>query len=122
MCSLPWDGSGTDPCVLSKEVLVQRMSFTHPEQLATPTYKIQEKKIKLDALVEPSQVSLVGLVDLNQSVGSSLIFLCKALVGESSLLQQLSDLVEEWSTRFYMVGSTLNSRIKLITFFILTGS
>ena len=52
------------------------MSFTHPEQskqLATPTYKIQEKKSKSDALVEPSQVTVVGLIDLNLSVASSAI-------------------------------------------------
>ena len=50
----------------------QCTSFTHPEhskQIATPTYKMQEKeKSKSDALVAPSQVTVVGLVDLNQSV------------------------------------------------------
>ena len=98
------------------------MFFTHPEQLATPTYRIQEKKSKLDALVEPSQVTVVGLVDIDQSVTSSVILPSKAWVGQSSLLQELSDLKEEWSTRFYMVGSTLNCRIKLITFCIYTTS
>ena len=48
------------------------MSFIHPaqhKQVATPTYRIQkEKKSKSDTLVGPSQVTVVGLVDFNQSV------------------------------------------------------
>ena len=82
----------------------------------------QEKKSKSDALVEPSQVTVVGLVDLNQSVASSVILPSEAWVGESSLLEELSDLKEEWSTRLYMVGSILNCRIKLIPFFIYIAS
>ena len=57
--------------------------------------------------MKPSQVTVVGLEDLNQSVATSVILPSKASVGESSLLQELSDLKEEWSTRFAWLQALL---------------
>ena len=69
-------GSGSDPCVQGKDNCAACLLLT-PEQwkqLATFTYKLRmEKKSpgKQDVLIDPSQVSVVGPVDLNQSTASA---------------------------------------------------
>ena len=66
-------GSGTDPCVQGKDDCAACLLLTPDQrkQLATPTYKLRKEKKssgKPDVLIDPSQVSVVGPLDLNQSV------------------------------------------------------
>ena len=69
-------GSVSDTCVLGQDDCAACLLLTpeQKKQLATPTYKLcKEKKssVKFDVLIDPSQVSVVGPVDLNQSVNSA---------------------------------------------------
>ena len=69
-------GSGSNPCVLGQDDCAACLVLTpeQQKQLAAPTYKLcKERKssVKLDVLIDPSQVSVLGPVDLNQSVASA---------------------------------------------------
>ena len=67
--------------------------------MATPTYKLRKEKKtcgKADVLIDPSQVSVVGPMDLNQSVASVVSSLSN--VSDSFVKKELSDLKDEWST------------------------
>ena len=86
-------GSGSDPCVQGKDDYAACLLLT-PEQrkqLAMPTYKLRKEKI------DPSQVSVVGPVDLNQSTASAA---STNISLDDSFKKELSDLKDEWSTRF----------------------
>ena len=94
-------GSGSDPCVQGKDDCAACLMLT-PEQrkqLATPTYKLRKEKksSKSDVLIDPSQVSVVGSVDLNQSVASVASSPSNVSV-EDSFKKEISDLKDEWST------------------------
>ena len=75
------------------------------KQLATPTYKLRKER-KLN-LIDPSQVSVVGPVDLNQSVASVASSPSNVSVDDSSVKKELSDLKDEWSTRFACIEALL---------------
>ena len=89
-CALCHDKeTGSNPCVLGQDDCAACLPLT-PEQrkqLATPTYKIRKEKksSKSDVLTDPSQVSMVGPVDLNQFVASAV-----------SSPSNVSDLKDEW--------------------------
>ena len=96
-------GSGSDPCVQGKDDCTACLMLTPKQrkQLATPTYKLRKEKksSKSDVLIDPSQVSVIGLVDLNQSVASVASSPSNVSV-EDSFKKEISDLKDEWSTRF----------------------
>ena len=97
-------GAGSDPCVQGKEDCAACLLLTpeQQKQLATPTYKLcKEKKssTKQEVLVDPSSVSVVGPVDLNQSTASATSSTNISLE-DSSLKKELTELKDEWSTRF----------------------
>ena len=72
------------------------------KQLATPIYKLRKEKkssTKQEVLVDPSSVNVVGLVDLNQSTASATSSTNISL-DDSSFKKELTDLKDEWSTRF----------------------
>ena len=58
----------------------------------------EKKSVKSDILIDPSQVSVVGPVDLNQSVASAVSSPSNVSVDDSSVKKELSDLKDEWST------------------------
>ena len=96
-------GSGSDPCVQGKDDCAACLLLTPDQrkQLATPTYKLRKEKkssVKQDVLIDPSQVSVVGPVDLNQSNASAVS--TNVSLDDSSFKKELSDLKDEWSTRF----------------------
>ena len=100
-------GARSDLCVQGKDDFAACLLLT-PEQrkqLATPTYKLQKemKSSKSDVLIDLSQVSVVGPVDLNQSVASS----PSNVSLEDSFKKELSDLKDEWSTRFARIEALL---------------
>ena len=96
-------GAGSDPCVQGKDDCAACLLLTPDQrkQLGTPTYKLckEKKSSKSDVLIDPSQVSVVGPVDLNQSVASAVSSPSNVSL-EDSFKRQLSDLKDEWSTRF----------------------
>ena len=101
-------GAGSDPCVQGKEDCAACLLLT-PEQLkqlATPTDKLRKEKKSSKRLIDPSQVSVVGPVDLNQSVASVASSPSNVLL-EDSLKKELSDLKDEWSTRFARIEALL---------------
>ena len=98
------------PCMQGKDECTACLLLT-PEQrkqLATPTYKLQKEKksSKSEVLIDPSQVSVVGPVDLNQSVASVASSPSNVSV-EDSFKKELSDLKDEWSTRFARIEALL---------------
>ena len=92
-------GAGSDPCVQGKEDCAACLLLT-PEQrkqLATPTYKLRKEKkssTKQEVLVDPSSVSVVGPVDLNQSPASATSSTTIAL-DDSSFKKELTELKDE---------------------------
>ena len=104
-------GAGSDPCVQGKEDSAACLLLT-PEQrkqLATPTYKLRKEKkssTKQEVLVDPSSVSVVGPVDLNQSTASATSSTNISL-DDSSFKKELSELKDEWSTRFACIEALL---------------
>ena len=103
-------GSGSDPCVQGKDDCAACLLLT-PEQrkqLATPAYKLckQKKSSKSDVLIDPSQVSVVGPVNLKQSVASVASSPSNVSV-DDSFKKELSDLKDEWSTRFARIEALL---------------
>ena len=104
-------GAGSDPCVQVKDDCTACLLLT-PEQrkhLATPTYKLRKEKkssVKQDVLIDPSQVSVVGPVDLNQSTASATSSTNVSL-DDSSFKKELIDLKDEWSTRFARIDALL---------------
>ena len=105
-------GTGSDPCVQGKDDCAACLLLT-PEQrkqLAMPTYKPRKEKKssgKTDVLVDPSQVSVVGPVDVNQSVASVASTPSNVSVDDSSVKKELSELKDEWSTRFANIEALL---------------
>ena len=103
-------GSGSDPCVQGKDDCAACLLRT-PEQrkqLATPTYKLHKEKkssVKQDVLIDPSQVNVVGPVDLNQSTASAASV--NVSLDDSCFKKELSDLKDEWSTRFARIEALL---------------
>ena len=98
-------GAGSDPCVQGKDDCAACLLLTPDQrkQLVTPTYKLRKEKKscgKTDVLIDPSQVSVVGPVDLNQSVASVASTPSNVSVDDSSVKKELSELKDEWSTRF----------------------
>ena len=77
-------GSGSDPCVQGKE----------------------KKSSKSDVLIDPSQVSVVGPIDLSQSVASVASSPSNVSV-EDSFKKEISDLKDERSTRFARIEALL---------------
>ena len=77
----------------------------------------KKKKYESDTVVEPSQVTVVGPVDLNQSVTSSVISSSKGLAGESA--RAFRPYLKAVN-KICMVGNNLNCRIKPTAFFVLT--
>ena len=73
-----------------------------------PTYKLRKEKksSKSDVLIDPSQVSVVGPVDLNQSVASVASSPSNVSM-DDSFKKELSDLKDEWSTRFACIEALL---------------
>ena len=79
------------------------------KQLATPTYKLRKEKkssVKQDVLIDLSQVSVVGPMDLNQSTASASSSTNVSL-DDSSFKKELSDLKDGWSTRFARIEALL---------------
>ena len=105
-------GAGSDPCGQGKDDCAACLLLT-PEQrkqLAMPTYKLcKEKKTcgKTDVLIDPSQVSVLGPVDLNQSVASVASTPSNLSVDDSSVKKELSELKDEWSTQFARIEALL---------------
>ena len=104
-------GSGTDPCVQGKDDCAACLLLTpeQQKQLATPTYKLRKEKKssgKPDVFIDPSQVSVVGPVDLNQSVASGTSTPSNMSVDES-FKKELTKLKDEWSTRFARIEALL---------------
>ena len=103
-------GSGSDPCVQGKDNCAACLMLTpeQQKQLATPTYKLRKEKkfSKSDVLIDPSQVSVVGPVDLNQSVASVASSPSNVSV-EDSFKKEIFDLKDEWSTRFAHIEALL---------------
>ena len=101
-------GSGTDPCVLGQDDCSVCLLLTpkQQKQLATPTYKLRKEK-KSSVLIDPSQVSVVGPVDLNQSVASAISTPSNLSIEDPSIKKELSDLKDEWSTRFAHIEALL---------------
>ena len=104
-------GTGSDPCVQGKDGCAACLLLT-PEQwkqLATPTYKLRKEKKSsksTDVLIDPSQVSVVGPVDLNQSVASAVSSPSNVSL-EDSFKREISDLKDEWSTRVARIEALL---------------
>ena len=104
-------GAGSDPCVQGKEDCAACLLLT-PEQrkqLATPIYKLRKEKkssTKQEVLVDPSSVNVVGPVDLNQSIASPTSSTNISL-DDSSFKKELTDLKDEWSTRFARIEALL---------------
>ena len=101
-------GSGSDPCLQGKDDCAACLMLIQRKQLATPTYKLQKEKksSKSDVLIDTSQVSVVGPVDLNQSVASVACLPSNVSV-EDSFKKEISDLKDEWSTRFACIAALL---------------
>ena len=63
--------------------------------------------VKQTFLIDPSQVSVVGPVDLNQSVATVASSPSNVSVDDSSVKKELSELKDEWSTRFACIEALL---------------
>ena len=105
-------GSGTEPCVSAQRNCAVCLLLTPEqwEQLATPTYKpCKEKKssVKSDVLINPSQVGMIGPVELNHSVASAVSTTSNVSVDDSSFKNELPDLKDEWSTCFACIEALL---------------
>ena len=104
-------GAGSDPCVQGKDDCAACLLLT-PEQrkqLATPTYKLRKEKKSsksTDVLIDSSQVSVVGPVDLNQSVASAVSSPSNVSL-KDSFKREISDLKDEWSTHFARIEALM---------------
>ena len=98
-------GSGSDPCVQGKDdcAACLMLSPEQRKQLATPTYKLRKEKksSKNDVLIDPSQVSVV-----DRSVASVASSPSNVSV-EDSFKKEISNLKDEWSTRFACIEALL---------------
>ena len=71
-----------------------------------PLRKEKKSSVKRDVLIDPSQVSVVGPVDLNQSTASATSSTNVSL-DDSSFKKELTDLKDEWSTGFARIEALL---------------
>ena len=62
-------------------------------------FKARTTSVKQEILIDPSQVSVVGPMDLNQSTALAASSSNVSLY-DSSVKKELSDLKDEWSTHF----------------------
>ena len=79
------------------------------KQLVTHIYKLHKEKkssTKQEVLVDPSSVNVVGPVDQNQSTASATSSTNISL-DDSSFKKELTDLKDEWSTRFVRIEALL---------------
>ena len=79
----------------------ETVGHTH---LQTPQKR--KSSVKSDVLINPLHVSVVGPVDLNQTVASAVSTPSNASV-DDSFKKELSDLKDEWSTRFASIEALL---------------
>ena len=88
---------------------VQHVCFSLPSSRNNwprPLINSEKKSLgKHYILIDPSQVSVVGPVDLNQSTASATS--TNASLDDSSVKKELSELKDEWSTRLARIEALL---------------
>ena len=115
-------GKGKEPCVSDPQTsncqIYNNLKSDQRQQLATPSYKLKKEKreAKLtepapsqdsEQLVDPSNVSVIGVIDAQGSVNLSSDLLLQSLLELASLLKSISRPVKQWPVNILLQLSFL---------------